>query len=461
MPAGAEQHIIISSQLTEIKRWDVQSGFGHVFTAQFRATSKSTPIQVVLKVPKHSTARDKPWDVKSFGEELNVMAAVIHPNVVRFIGVWPRPDQAPIAQMGAAYAVVTEYVASGTLSQRVSGSGAFRLLAVTRVDVLWQLASAVAHLHSAGVVHRDLKPDNVLLTAQNEVKLCDFGLSRFGTSNPFPSAAQYSGSSDDKQSVQLEATQAFGTPQYAAPEQFNAKHSAALSSAVDVYAFGGVMYFLLTAQAPWSHELKQHAEAEAKAQKQPPAAAAVSESKAVQTQADLISQWVLAGRRPALSAELRRDNWQYVRLMEWCWQQVPSARPSIGQVQAELQSLHALLTTPMALLSLASQPVPLATVTPAPCTAGSFTAGFGSDFVAVGHGSGPDNAKPASSALKPLASSGTIGVALPSVPAVFPGSTPTPPLPSASKALVVASACPDPNNAAAAAGVSQTVLPPF
>ncbi len=157
MPVGVEHHSIVSAQLSDIRFWNVQSGFGFVFRAQFRATSQSAPIEVVLKVPKHS--HDKQWDAKAFGEELNVMAAVIHPNVVRFIGVWPRPNQMPIAATGAAYAVVTEYVAAGTLTQRLSGSAGFRLLPATRVDVLWQLACAVAHLHGAGVVHRDLKPE--------------------------------------------------------------------------------------------------------------------------------------------------------------------------------------------------------------------------------------------------------------------------------------------------------------
>jgi hypothetical protein len=148
MPAGIEHHLIVSAQLSDIRFWDVQSGFGYVFRAQFRATAQSAPVQVVLKVPKHF---DKHWNQKAFGEELNVLAAVVHPHVVRFIGVWPQPDRSPIHETGAAYAVVTEYVASGTLTQRVlsamspnasasasgNGGGGFRLLAVTCLDVLW------------------------------------------------------------------------------------------------------------------------------------------------------------------------------------------------------------------------------------------------------------------------------------------------------------------------------------
>ncbi len=332
MTVSVERHLILSAQLSDIRFWDVQSGFGYVFRAQWRATALSTPIEVVLKVPKRS---DKHWDAKAFGEELNVMAAVLHPNVVRFIGMWPRPDHMVVAATGAAYAIVTEYVPSGTLTQRVTGS---RLLPATRVDVLWQLASAVAHLHGAGVVHRDLKPDNVLLTAQNEVKLCDFGLSRFGRvpsiadSDPHDSAPSSSGGSG---SVRLDETEPFGTAVYAAPEQFSAQHDTALTSAVDVYAFGGVMYFLLTAQAPWTQELKELTDLKAE-----------SGGLATHKQSALIAQWVVAGRRPALSAELEREHWQYVQLMRWCWQPLPSARPRMSQVQSELQYMHASMCAP-------------------------------------------------------------------------------------------------------------------
>ncbi len=482
MPAGVEHHLVLSAQLSHIRFWDVQSGFGYVFRAQFRATASSAPLEVVLKVPKHS--QEKEWDAKAFGEELQVLAAVVHPHVVRFIGVWPRPDQLVVAVTGAAYAVVTEYVASGTLKQRVlspmsamsaksvsssgagkGGGGGFRLLAVTCVDVLWQLAGAVAHLHGAGVVHRDLKPDNVLLTDTCEVKLCDFGLSRFGLGTSSLQLNQQS-------TVQLDATQAFGTAQYAAPEQFTASatQSATLSSAVDLYAFGGVMYFLLTAQAPWSQELEQ---AEAEAQKQqPPPSSAVGDSKAVQKQSALIAQWVVAGRRPALSAELEREHWQYVQLMRWCWQQLPSARPSMSQVQSELQSLHARLITPSLQSSATGEglrPLAGAGVMAAAAASGSeakaaagavgsFTAGLGGEFVAVcddacAHASH----KPASSALSALASSATLGLTATTLPPSFPaapvGGVEQQSLSGSAGAGVgggaAAGACPDPNSASA------------
>ncbi len=449
---GVEHHLIVSAQLSDIRFWDVQSGFGYVFRAQFCATAQSPPLQVVLKVPKHSA---KVWDQKSFNEELQVMAAVVHPNVVRFIGVWPRPDSMPIAATGAAYAVVTEYVASGTLTQRVlsamspsasasgSGGGGFRLLAVTCVDVLWQLAAAVAHLHGAGVVHRDLKPDNVLLTAQNEVKLCDFGLSRFGRmpstassseSSSSLSAAQgsvsRSASGSGVQSVQLDMTQAFGTLSYAAPEQFatTATESAALSSAVDVYAFGGVMYFLLTAQAPWSQEFKK-LEVEWKG---------LTESVVTKQQSALIAQWVMAGRRPALSAELERDNQPYVQLMRWCWQQAPKDRPSMSEVQSELQRMHASLTAPtVASVQHLVAPLAAGTYPSLSLVPSGSSAGAGAGFLPLSDsGSSPacsSSSSSASASPAPFAStfdSGSGSASAPASTSATAASAPHPPPPS-------------------------------
>jgi serine/threonine protein kinase len=445
VPSGAEQHLIISAQLSDIQFMDVQSGFGYVFTAQFRASPASAPVQVVLKVPKHC---EKQWDAKAFGEELNVMCAVMHENLVRFLGVWVRPDEAPVAQTGAAYAVVTEYVASGTLSARVACSGSFRVPAVTRVDMLWQLASAMVHLHGAGVVHRDVKPDNVLVTDRWEVKLCDFGLSRFGRAAPSQSSASSSSggstshSNSLQQSVHLDATEAYGTASYAAPEQFDRALSGSngLTSAVDVYAFGGVMYFLLTAAAPWSHELKAAAQAEAEAvaaRVHARSAAAggsgssgnsAHDSKAATKQSALIRQWVLQGRRPALSADVTRDNPQYVRLMERCWQQMPAARPSMREVQSALQALHALLcaapsgasvqmpvASQMAPVGGASLPLPLPLPLSVACDVASSSSaashahycsgsGFaaGSGFVAVDSDSADTKLSLSRSALRPI-----------------------------------------------------------
>jgi serine/threonine protein kinase len=264
MPEGVAYHVITSPQISDIRFLDVQSGFGYVFTALFRATPQSAAQKVVLKVPK-SSPNGSDWDAKAFNEEVAVLGAVVHAHVVRLIGVWPALDQAPLNACGAAFALVMAYVDGGTLTSLLqhlqrrssttttpsanatssSGSAAssahsFHLLPVVRLELLWQVCSAVACLHAHGVVHRDLKPDNVLVgystgagagagagsssssSNQLHVKLCDFGLSVFLTSNELISLA--------------------GTLQYAAPEQLTA--GAVITSAVDVYAFGCVMYFL-------------------------------------------------------------------------------------------------------------------------------------------------------------------------------------------------------------------------
>ncbi len=136
----------------------------------------------------------------------------------------------------------------------------------------------------------------------------------------------------------------------------------------------------------------------------------------------MICEWVLAGRRPALSAELEREHGQYVQLMRWCWQQLPSARPSMSQVQRELHTLHSLLTSPSGHAVLMSPAHQMSSMGAGafPSVSGSGASFAGSGFVALCSGPTSGSVATPSSALKPLASSGSIGQSTPALPSQFP-----------------------------------------
>ncbi|HEX8672153.1 MAG TPA: serine/threonine-protein kinase [Longimicrobium sp.] len=128
--------------------------------------------------------------------------------------------------------IMLEYASDGSLADRLRVSGA--LPPAEAVRTITQLADTLVHLHARGIVHRDVKPSNVLFTARGEMRLADFGVAaRVGSRGTL---------GDEWEELRI------GTPPYAAPEQWSAS---AAQPAADVYALGVVLYELLTARLPW------------------------------------------------------------------------------------------------------------------------------------------------------------------------------------------------------------------
>ncbi len=164
--------------------------------------------------------RHHPETRARFRREARLMAFMAHPNVVR---VFDLNDE------GEAPWVVLEYVRGRTLKELLAERGAFS--PAETADILDQIAAALGHLHAGGLVHLDVKPQNLLVTPEGTVKLIDFGL------------AQHTGA---VQEVINGAT--FGTAAYLAPEQASGEP---VEVATDVYALGCVVYELLTGRPPF------------------------------------------------------------------------------------------------------------------------------------------------------------------------------------------------------------------
>jgi serine/threonine protein kinase len=189
----------------------------------YKARQHSPERIVALKMlPSGVVGRER---LTRFRAEADAVARLQHPNVVQIYAVGEHA--------GRPY-LVLEFCAGGTLADHRDGSRRPPGAAAALVETL---ARAVHALHVAGVVHRDLKPQNVLLAADGTPKVADFGLAKCFD--------------DDRGQTQTVAM--LGTPAYMAPEQA-AGGTKRAGPAADVYALGAILYELLTGRPPFRGE---------------------------------------------------------------------------------------------------------------------------------------------------------------------------------------------------------------
>lgn len=174
--------------------------------------------EVALKVLLRQSDEDSDFEAR-FRREARLYLKLRHPHIVQMLDYGD--------QDGLAY-LVLELMDGGTLTRRIPAEG---MQASEAARVLEPLGEAVQAAHDQGVVHRDLKPDNVMLTARGILKVTDFGLGRSLTS------------------TNLTATgTALGTPAYMSPEQICGTH---YEPATDQYALGVMAFELLTGKRPF------------------------------------------------------------------------------------------------------------------------------------------------------------------------------------------------------------------
>jgi eukaryotic-like serine/threonine-protein kinase len=176
--------------------------------------------RVAIKVLPKAMAKD-PTLLKRFYREARASAALHHPNIVRGFEADSERNQ---------HFLVMEYVDGASLQEVVRNRGP---LAVPRAaDYIRQAALGLHYAHEQGLVHRDIKPGNLLVDRAGTIKILDMGLSRFY---------------NEEESILTRDV--LGTLDYLAPEQARDSHSVDIRA--DIYSLGGTFYFLLTGQAPF------------------------------------------------------------------------------------------------------------------------------------------------------------------------------------------------------------------
>ncbi|GAC1410771.1 MAG: Stk1 family PASTA domain-containing Ser/Thr kinase [Actinomycetota bacterium] len=191
-------------------------GMAEVFLGKDRALGRPVAVKTLLPQFAHD-----PSFIARFRREATSAASLNHPNIV---SVYDSGSE------DSRHFIVMEYVDGHTLKDVIREEGP--LLPERAAEIAAEVCSALQFAHSHGIVHRDVKPANIMINSRGEVKVADFGIARAASG----------------ESVTQTAT-VLGTAQYFSPEQAQASHVDARS---DLYSLGVVMYEMLTRQVPFS-----------------------------------------------------------------------------------------------------------------------------------------------------------------------------------------------------------------
>jgi serine/threonine-protein kinase len=181
---------------------------------------------VAIKLLRADLARDPSFQSR-FRREAQSAASLNHPAIVAVYDTGEDSDDGVVAPY-----IVMEYVEGRTLRQVLETEG--RLLPQRALEITAQVCAALDQAHQAGIVHRDVKPGNVMLTPSGDVKVMDFGIARAVTGAG---------------ATMTQTASVIGTANYLSPEQARGEHVDARS---DVYSTGCLLYELLTGAPPFS-----------------------------------------------------------------------------------------------------------------------------------------------------------------------------------------------------------------
>jgi serine/threonine protein kinase len=208
-----------------------QGGMGQVFKAQHRVMGRTVAIKVL---PRNKSSPDA---IASFTHEIRAQAQLDHENLVRAYDA---------GHDGNVHFLVTEYVPGTDLRKFVRARG--KLSQQEAATIISQAAAALDHAHRRGLIHRDIKPGNLLVTPSGKTKLSDLGLAAFLESTE-----------DDPRAGKI-----VGTVDYIAPECVMNPHD--VKPLADIYSLGCTLYYAVTGKVPFPggttrEKAKRHCEA--------------------------------------------------------------------------------------------------------------------------------------------------------------------------------------------------------
>ena len=186
----------------------------------YLASDMTSGINVAIKVLKPEFTADEEF-IKRFDTEAKAASSLSHPNIVRVLGV---------GQEGEFRYMVQEFVDGITVKELIAQSGPLDWRVAVPIAI--QVGMALDHAHQHGIVHRDIKPHNILITRDRIAKVTDFGIARAATSN----------------TITLTSGGALGSVHYFSPEQ---ARGAMVGPSTDIYSLGVLLFEMLTGRVPF------------------------------------------------------------------------------------------------------------------------------------------------------------------------------------------------------------------
>jgi len=204
----------------------------------FKAKQLSLDRTVAIKVLPRKFSKSEDF-IRRFYAEGRAAAQLNHPNIVQAYDV---------GQAGEFHYFIMEYVDGTTVFDQIVRHKRFS--EEDAIEIAIQIAEALHHAHDRGLIHRDVKPKNVMLTAEGVAKLADMGLAR---------------AISDKEAAEAEAGKAYGTPYYISPEQIRGEKK--VTPSADIYSLGATLYHMVTGAVPFDGKnpadvMRKHMKAE-------------------------------------------------------------------------------------------------------------------------------------------------------------------------------------------------------
>ena len=203
-------------------------GMGRVYLAEDAELGR----RVALKLLPAHLAHDAE-QARRFRQEARAASALNHPNIITVYGV---------EQTGGTSVIASEYIEGETLRERLSRGP---LLPAEALDIALQIASALRAAHVAGIVHRDVKPENVMLRPDGYVKVLDFGIAKLAPRQPS------AGNNQSGSEIKTHPGLIMGTDRYMSPEQARGRE---VDARADVWSLGCIIYEMLSGGPPFTGE---------------------------------------------------------------------------------------------------------------------------------------------------------------------------------------------------------------